>query len=90
MKSHLTKDFIKCFRKLPDRIKNLTRKNYRIWVENPSHPSLNFKEVPDGSNIHSVRIGIGWRALGVVQDDNIIWFWIGSHSDYDQLISNLH
>ena len=88
MKSHLTKDFIKCFRKLPDRIKHLARKNYQIWVDNPSHPSLNFK-VPDGSNIHSVRIGIGWRALGVVQNDNIIWFWIGSHSDYDQMISNL-
>jgi hypothetical protein len=27
-----------------------------------------------------VRIGIGYRALG----DRILWFWIGSHAQYDR------
>ena len=89
MISHLNRDFIKYFNKLPDRIKRVARKNYRIWKENPNHPSLNFKEIKLGTNIFSVRIGIGWRALGVVTDDTIVWFWIGSHSDYNKLIDGL-
>ena len=32
---------------------------------------------------------MGWRALGVVEGDHITWFWIGSHSDYEQLISRI-
>jgi hypothetical protein len=30
-----------------------------------------------------------YRALGLLEDDTIIWFWIGSHADYDDLISRL-
>ncbi len=89
MRSHLTKDFIKLFYSLPDRIKLLAKQKYRQWKENSQHPSLNFKELISGSNIYSVRIGLGWRAIGVRNDDNIIWFWIGSHSDYDQLIKKI-
>jgi hypothetical protein len=89
MKSELTGDFIGLFAKLPNRIKILARKNYRIWKQNPAHPSLNFKEVKIGTNIYSVRIGIGWRAIGIIKDEIIIWFWIGSHSDYDNLLNKL-
>ena len=87
MKSHLTKEFIKQFDILPERTRKLAIKNYKIWQDNPHHPSLNFKEIDPVNHIYSVRIGIGWRALGVVSDNTIIWFWIGSHSDYDKLIS---
>ena len=30
-----------------------------------------------------------YRAVGVRDEDTIIWFWIGSHSDYERLLSNL-
>jgi hypothetical protein len=30
-----------------------------------------------------------YRALGVREGDEIIWFWIGSHADYDRLLSRL-
>jgi hypothetical protein len=30
-----------------------------------------------------------YRALGVKEGDEIIWFWIGSHADYDRLLSRL-
>lgn len=86
MKSHLTKEFIKQFDMLPERIKKLAAKNYKIWQSNPYHPSLNFKEIDSTNHIYSVRIGIGWRALGIVRDNTIIWFWIGSHSDYDKIL----
>jgi hypothetical protein len=28
-----------------------------------------------------------YRALAVGVDDGLLWFWIGSHADYDRLIS---
>lgn len=89
MKSHLTNQFIKCFKLLPDRIKNLSRKNYKIWKNNHFHLSLCFKEAKENTNIYSIRVGIGWRALGIIEDNNIIWFWIGSHSDYNNIIDSL-
>lgn len=85
MKSHLTEDFVACFRGLPPRIQRLARKNYKIWKTNPSHPGLQFKLVGKRAPVYAVRVGIGWRALGLKVDDTIVWFWIGSHADYDRL-----
>lgn len=86
MKSVLTKDFLFHFRNLPNTVKEVARKNYRLWRENPMHPSLQFKRVHQTELIYSVRVGLGWRALGLLEDDTIAWFWIGSHADYDRLI----
>jgi hypothetical protein len=36
-----------------------------------------------------VRVGIGWRALGVREQDAMVWFWIGSHAEYDQILKQL-
>jgi hypothetical protein len=36
--------------------------------------------------IYSARIGLDYRALAVVTRDRIIWYWIGSHADYDRLV----
>ena len=37
--------------------------------------------------VYSVRIGRGWRALGYMTDNSMVWFWIGSHAEYDRLLS---
>ena len=89
MNSHLTDDFIECFSKLPERIKGLARANYKLWLSNPNHPSLSFKLVGKKYPAYSVRIGIGWRALGFKDEDTMVWFWIGSHPEYDRLIKKL-
>ena len=89
MKSHLTDDFAACFRKLPKRIQDLARKNYRLWKRDSSHPSLQFKRVAKKPAVYSIRVGIGWRALGVIGGEDIIWFWIGSHADYEKLINKI-
>ena len=88
MKSYLTEDFVAAFRDLPNDIKERARKNYRLWKENPYHPSLHFKRIHPTEPLYSVRIGLGWRALGLLEDDSITWFWIGSHADYDRLIQS--
>jgi hypothetical protein len=84
--SELTAEFLTCFRQLPSRIKREARKSYRLWKKNPRHPSVNFKRVAKKTAIHSVRIAIGWRALGLKDGSTMIWFWIGSHADYDNIL----
>lgn len=86
MKSHLTEDFRSRFHQLPARVQRLARKNYRLWSENHAHPSLQFKLVGKNNPVYSVRVGIGWRALGVKVDDVMVWFWIGSHAEYSQIV----
>jgi hypothetical protein len=34
----------------------------------------------------SARVGRGYRALALEVDDGFLWYWIGSHDDYDRLI----
>ncbi|MGB9616211.1 MAG: hypothetical protein ACP5M0_13800 [Desulfomonilaceae bacterium] len=89
MRSLLTPDFINLFRELPTRIQRIARKNYKLWRENPAHPSLHFKVVGKRMPIYSVRVGIGWRALGLKVEDAIVWFWIGSHAEYEALLREL-
>ncbi len=89
MKSELTDEFLECFANLPERVKQTARKNYQLWKENPYHPSLEFKKLNTKEPLYSVRIGIGWRVVGVLKNpDTIIWFWIGSHNEYDKLLKN--
>jgi hypothetical protein len=87
MNSQVTDDFLACFARLPDAVKAQARKAYRLWRNNQSHPSLHFKRIHGHEAMYAVRVGLGWRALGLLEGDTITWFWIGSHAAYDQLIS---
>jgi len=33
-----------------------------------------------------VRAGLNHRTIRVEAPDGLLWFWIGSHADYDRLI----
>ena len=87
--SHTTKRFRETFRKLPADVQEKAREAYRLWQQDPWNPRLSFKRVHQAKPIYSVRIGLDWRALGVRDGDNLVWFWIGSHADYDNLVSRL-
>ena len=56
-----------------------------LFRRNPAHPGLNFKKVDDRDKIYSVRVGLGYRALGQI-DEDIVWFWIGPYGEYDKLL----
>jgi len=34
----------------------------------------------------SARVGLDYRALATPVDDGFLWFWIGTHGEYDRLI----
>jgi hypothetical protein len=89
VKSELTPDFPDCFGRLPQRIRRQPRKNYRLWKKDTSHPGLDFKRVGKKSPVYSVRVGIGWRALGLKRGDTILWFWVGSHAEYDRIVKGI-
>lgn len=86
MNSHTTERFRKAFDELPKDVREHAKNAFKLFQENPYHPSLRFKQIHPTKPIYSARVGLGYRTLGVREDDTIIWFWIGSHSDYDKLL----
>jgi hypothetical protein len=45
---------------------------------------LRFKKV---GRFWSARVGGSYRAVAVEGVDGFIWFWIGTHTDYEKLLS---
>jgi mRNA-degrading endonuclease RelE of RelBE toxin-antitoxin system len=89
MKSNVTKDFRKHLNQLPASVRNQANNAYALWQEDPSHRSLQFKRVSQRQPIYSARIGLNYRALGLLEDNEIYWFWIGPHGEYDELLKRL-
>jgi hypothetical protein len=89
VKSQITDDFLNRFQRLPESIREKARKAYRLWRSNPQHPGLHFKRIHVAEPIYAVRVGIDWRVVGLLENDTMTWFWIGSHAEYDQFIKRL-
>ena len=71
------------YRRLPPDVRALADKNFKLLKSDPKHPSLRLKKI---ERLWSVRVGAHYRALGLDKPEGIIWFWIGSHADYDKLL----
>jgi mRNA-degrading endonuclease RelE of RelBE toxin-antitoxin system len=87
VKSHTTTQFRRAFAKLPESVQKQTREAYRKFQQDPGHPSLRFKKVHSELPIYSARISKDYRAVGQLEGDAVIWFWVGSHAEYDKLLS---
>jgi hypothetical protein len=87
--SHSTERFREALKQLPKEVRQNAQEAYRLWQQDPQHPGLHFKRIHSTKPIYSVRVGLGWRAVGLQRGDNMIWYWIGSHADYEKLISRL-
>lgn len=86
IESRTTRSSRTAFAALPAEIQDQARRAYRPFRSDPHHPSLRFKKIEHNENVYSVRIGLGYRALGALEGASMIWFWIGSHADYDYLV----
>jgi hypothetical protein len=89
MKSKRSKRFHALFAELPESVQRQANEAYRLFRANPSHPSLSFKQVSPNGPVYSVRVGLHYRALAIRQPDCLLWFWIGSHADYDKMLARL-
>ncbi len=84
MNSQTLPSFWESYERLDESIRKRVRKAFMLWSENPFHPSLHFKCINSGENIWSVRISLGYRALGVMDGDTVTWLWAGSHEEYER------
>jgi hypothetical protein len=85
LKHTASKRFWQCFDALPVEVQALARRSYAQLRADPAHPSLQFKTLADG-RLHSVRVGLYYRALGIPVDGGVHGFWIGTHADHDKLV----
>ena len=72
MNSQITEDFLACFGRLPDAVKAQARKAYRLWRENPSHPSLHYKRIHGHDSLYAVRIGLAGTGPVGRQYDHLV------------------
>lgn len=85
MKSHTTSRFWRSHGDLPAAIQRIAVKQYRPWRQDPHHPSVQFKKV--ASTYWSARVTDDYRAVGIMEGDTMIWFWVRIHAEYDRLLS---
>ena len=87
MRSFASRSFWDAYRRLPSHVRKQAQDSYRFFILNPQHPSLDFKRVSQRRPVYSIRVSIDYRALGVLEQDEIVWFWIGPHHQYDKLLT---
>jgi hypothetical protein len=83
MKSRAIRSFWEAYHGLPPDIQKLAYKQYRLWLQDPQHPSIRFKKV---QGHWSARVSQDYRAVGIMDGDTIIWYFIGTHAEYDLLL----
>ena len=71
------------YEKLPRSVQEQANRSFELLKANAQHPSLHFKTI---GRYRSVRIGLHYRALAVEVPEGLLWFWIGTHAEYDRML----
>jgi hypothetical protein len=56
-------------------------------MTDPHHRSLQFKRVHTAIPLYSARVSKRYRVVGQRDENIMVWFWIGTHADYDHLLA---
>ncbi len=83
MTHHASPAFWACYRSLPPEVQRLADEAFDRLRQSPQHPGLRFKKV---GGLWSARVGAHYRALCIEVADGLVWFWIGTHAEYNKLI----
>lgn len=83
MTHHASPDFWQCYRALPAGVRQLADQAFQHLKADPRYASLHFKKV---GRFWPARVGDRYRALAVEAPDGLVWFWIGTHAEYDKLV----
>ena len=85
---HLTQpSFWRYYGHLAPEVQKLADKNYELLERDSFHPSLHFKKVGRRKQLWSVRVGEHHRALAFDELEGVVWFWIGTHAEYDSYLA---
>ena len=84
MKHRASPRFWSSYEALPVAVQELADRTYEQLKTDPRHPSLHLTRI---GRFWSVRVGLRHRALAVQASENeLLWVWIGTHAQYDQLL----
>jgi hypothetical protein len=83
LKHFASPEFWGLYRQLPQVVQKLADRNFALLKNDPRHPSLHLKKVDP---YRSVRVGLHYRAVAVEVPGGLLWFWIGSHEEYNKLM----
>ena len=75
--------FWSSYDRLPAEVRSQADKQFALLKRDSSHSSVRLKKI---GRFWSARVSQGTRALAVEHSGNLIWFWIGSHTEYEQII----
>jgi hypothetical protein len=90
VKSRTAPEFRQRIASLPPEIRAHARAAYRLFQANPRHASLHFKRIHGSNRLVSARVGRTYRAVGILAaSDEVVWFWIGPHDEYEKVLKAL-
>jgi hypothetical protein len=84
--------FRRLFDALPTGVRQLAREKFALFVADPDHPSLRRHQLTDtdrgGLRPASVSVSVNrqYRAVYVATADCNLWYWVGTHADYNRLV----
>jgi hypothetical protein len=84
-----TRDFKQRFDRLPEHVRRLAVVAFRLFRDDPDHPMLHRHPLGDThrgqhrAGSFSVWINRQYRAIYVEDGGTNVWYWVGSHSDYN-------
>lgn len=85
MTSRGTPEFWQLYHDLPPEIRAAARQAYRKFAANPALPGLQLERLRSDERFWSVRVTRNYRAAARRYDrDNWLWFWIGTHDEFDR------
>jgi len=62
------------------------KRSCEVWRAHPTPPSTCLWKAHETKPICSARVDLDWRSLGVMENDTVIWFWVGPHDEYEALL----
>lgn len=83
MKHYVSADFWQCYNALPEAIRKQADQAFEYLKRAPHYSSLRFKKA---GRFWSARVTASYRALAVESNGDLVWFWIGTHDEYDKII----
>ena len=87
LRSFLTRSFRERYDDLPQEVQRLAKEKYRLFQDDPHHPSLEFQQK---GKVWTVAIGRSCRAIARRFGNDLYWVWIGSHEAYNHLLRKRH
>jgi hypothetical protein len=80
---HAAPGYWDCYKALSESARLQVNRSFDLLKSDPGHPLLHLKQV---DRHWTVRIDLHHRAVAVEAPEGLVWFWVGTHDEYERLI----